>query len=120
MKPSLLSHVLILYCVLALAAGQILFKAVSQRIQGFSDLIGDRTALAMFVVALAIYGSSTLVWILALRQVPLSYAYMFMAIGFVLVPVAAWLFFSEPLSPRLVAGAVLIAAGVWLTAADRL
>lgn len=119
MRPSLTAHLLIVYCVLALAAGQILFKAVSQRTQSLADLATDRTALALFLLALAVYGSSTVVWIAALRTVPLSYAYMFMAGGFVLVPVAAWALFGEPLSPRVLGGAALIALGVWLCAGGR-
>ena len=116
MKPGLVSHLLIIYCVLALAAGQILFKALSGRSTSFAEIVADRTSLLMLVAALTIYGSSTLVWIVALRTVPLSYAYMFMAAGFVIVPLAARYFFQEPLSPRFLLGALVVAVGVWLTA----
>lgn len=119
MRSALISHLLIAYCVLALAAGQILFKAVSQRTHSLGDLATDHIALALFLLALTVYGSSTVAWIAALRTLPLGYAYMFMAAGFVLVPVAAWALFGEPLSPRIIGGATLVAMGVWLCAGGR-
>jgi drug/metabolite transporter (DMT)-like permease len=117
MKSAFVSHVLIITCVLALATGQVLFKALSLRTTTLLEILSDRVSLVMFFAAMSIYAASTLLWIIALRNVPLSYAYMFMAAGFVLVPVAAHLIFDEPLSPRFVVGALLIALGVWIVAA---
>jgi drug/metabolite transporter (DMT)-like permease len=58
-------------------------------------------------------------WILAVRQLPLTHAYPFMALAFVLVPVAAAFLFGDALRPIQLAGMASIALGVVLTAAGR-
>lgn len=117
MTTSVVSHILIALCVLALAVGQVLFKVLSQRTQSLLDIVTDRTSFIIFASAAALYMASTLLWIVALRNVPLSYAYMFMAVGFILVPLAGHFIFGEPISMRFFAGAALIAMGIWLAAA---
>lgn len=56
-------------------------------------------------------------WTLAVRQLPVSVAYPFMALSFVLVPLGALVFFGEHLAPLQWAGVALVVAGVALTAA---
>lgn len=58
-------------------------------------------------------------WMLAVRQLPLTHAYPFMALAFILVPVAAALLFGDALRPMQLAGMGVIALGVVLTAAGR-
>ena len=55
-------------------------------------------------------------WTLVLRQVPVSVAYPFMALTFVLVPLGALVFFGEHVAPLQWAGVALVVAGVALTA----
>ena len=70
------------------------------------------------VIALCAGFAGTLCWMVALTKLPLSQAYPFTAITFVLVSIGgAWLF-SEPLTPARVAGVLLIAVGIILTAID--
>lgn len=107
-------HLMIAFCVTALAIGQLIFKFVGQRVESLSDLLSSYLLAAMMLAAFALYGASTLVWVLVLRNVPLSYAYVFMALGFVLVPLASHFLFNEPLTSRYVLGAVLISVGCWL------
>ncbi len=73
-------------------------------------------AAMLFITALASYGISTLGWIWALRQVPLSTAYLFMSASFIIVPLGAYWFFDEPLSVQYVLGSLLIIAGVLVAA----
>jgi drug/metabolite transporter (DMT)-like permease len=117
MSP-LASYGLVAFCVCALAAGQIIFKVVSGRIDTITDILSDRTTFVIFATAAALYGASTLAWIVALRSIPLSQAYLFMALGFVIVPIAAHFVFGEPLSAQFLFGAALICAGIWIAAAS--
>jgi len=100
-----------------LAVGQTLFKfaALGMRkgtvIEGFLSL----PMLVSFWASLALYGCATLLWICLLQSVPLSRAYPFAALGFVIVPGLAALFFAERLSPAYGVGALLIVAGVIVT-----
>jgi drug/metabolite transporter (DMT)-like permease len=110
------SYALVAFCVCALAAGQVMFKLVSGRIHALTDILSDKETLFIFAAAAALYGASTLAWIVALRSIPLSQAYLFMALGFVIVPVAAHFMFGEPLNLRILFGAGLICAGIWVAA----
>lgn len=98
---------------LTVAGGQILFKMASGRMEGsglssFTSLILD----PVFIIAVAIYASATFLWVFVLRAVPLSIAYPFMSLSFVLVPLLAALFLGEALSMRYFFGAVLIIGGL--------
>lgn len=61
-------------------------------------------------------GFAAICWILALRQLPLAYAYPFMALSFVLVAAGAHYAFGEIVTWPQVAGLTLIMAGVCLHA----
>jgi len=101
-----------------LSAGQVMLKSVALRIAGddlvakFLSILGN--PLAWF--ACAIYALAMALWILVLQRVPLSIAYPFAALGFVIVPIAGWYFFDEPLDLRYAAGAALIVVGIVLVA----
>lgn len=55
---------------------------------------------------------AALAWMLALTQLPLSQAYPFTALTFVLVLAASALFLHEPLTSSKVIGTMLIVAGI--------
>jgi drug/metabolite transporter (DMT)-like permease len=93
-----------------------MFKLVSGRTHALTDIISNKETFLIFAAAAALYGASTLAWIVALRSIPLSQAYLFMALGFVIVPVAAHFIFGEPLNSRLLVGAALICIGIWIAA----
>lgn len=57
-----------------------------------------------------------LCWMAVLSRFPLSYAFPFMALNFVLVLFASALFFNEPLTLAKIAGNMLIVAGVFVLA----
>lgn len=98
---------------LMIAMGQVMFKLASQSTGGFS--LGSLITLAVnpvFVVALAVYGVGTIIWIYVLRSVPLTIAYSFMGLTFCFVPLMAHLAFGEPLHLRYLLGTLLIIAGL--------
>jgi drug/metabolite transporter (DMT)-like permease len=58
-------------------------------------------------------------WLLALQRLELGYAFPFLALPFVLIPVAASLFLGEPFSMKQLMGLGLVFAGVALSAISR-
>ena len=107
--------VLILFATL-LSAGQVLFKVAALAAPPLNSLssVGSLLLLPSLWGALLVYGSATLLWIWLMQEVPLSRGYPFAALGFVLVPAAGVLFFSERVSGLYVAGAALIVVGLLL------
>jgi drug/metabolite transporter (DMT)-like permease len=108
------SLVLVLLAVLCIAAGQILFKLTAIRIRGLSiaSVLVDWRTITIFGTALGIYAAATLLWVLALRDLSLSYSYMFMSLSFVIVPIAAVVLFGEQLSPAYLVGSAFIICGL--------
>ncbi len=95
-----------------ISGGQVLFRYTGIRVQeqggGFLRLIVE----PFFVSALALYAATTFVWVYVLRHLPLSQAYPFMALSFVLVPLASVLIFHEVLTLRYWIGTAMIIAGM--------
>lgn len=105
--------VLIVGTIVMLSLGQVLFKSASSDI----DLSQPSTWISVpLVAALAVYGLATVTWLIALSRVPLSFAFPFYGLSFLLVPVAASLFLGESLRWQTMLGGVVILCGIALTA----
>lgn len=111
MKPAG-AWALVIATVIGLAVGQILFKVGAMRINEAPHPTLASWLNVPIVIALVVYALSTLAWIAALRQLPLSVAYPVVALAFVIVPVTAHFVVDEPLSVRTLVGTVLIVVGV--------
>jgi undecaprenyl phosphate-alpha-L-ara4N flippase subunit ArnE len=108
--------VLVAYAM-GMAGGQLLFKAAALRVPAQGSLAERVLSLAhnvYFVAALVAYVGLGLVWLWVLRFTPLSRAYLFVALSFLLVPIAAAFVFGEPLSGRFLVGAALTVCGLVL------
>jgi drug/metabolite transporter (DMT)-like permease len=100
-----------------LAAGQILFKRAADSnppLRQVADVFGLAGNLYAWA-ALVLYGAATLYWIYLLQQIPLSRAYPFAALSFVLVPAFAWIVFGDTITLRYVGGVGLIVLGMYLS-----
>lgn len=106
---------------LSMATGQVLFKLGATRAAPASDLEGWINLIFQPIVltALALYGAATFLWLWLLQKIPLTTAYPFAALAFVLVPLGGWLFFDESVNLKYVGGVSLILAGVILTSLSR-
>jgi drug/metabolite transporter (DMT)-like permease len=103
---------------LILATGQLLFKAVALKTPQISK-IGHLSSLlynSLFWLAILLYGFATILWIYLLQQVPLSRAYPFAALGFVIVPIGAAVFFGDKITIPYIVGSFLIVTGIYLSA----
>lgn len=110
LTPSTL--LLILGTVGLLSFGQVLFKHASVNV----SLLDPRTFMSPVLIgAIAIYGVATLAWLAVLARVPLSLAFPFYGLGFVLVPLFAHLFLNEPLRWQVLVGGMIILLGVSVT-----
>jgi drug/metabolite transporter (DMT)-like permease len=101
-----------------MAVGQILFKRAALQITpgtGGSWLL-EVARLPTMWAAVALYAGATLLWVRILTSVPLSRAYPFAALAFVLVPAAGYLFFQEQITIRYAVGVTFIVIGVVIAA----
>ena len=116
MKP--VFAVLLVLSAGLLAAGQALFRLGAMKADRATDIIGLAKLVLQPVVilALVIYGSTTILYICILQYVPLSKAYPYMALAYVIVPAVSVLFLGETLSTRYLFGIGLIIIGLLLTA----
>jgi drug/metabolite transporter (DMT)-like permease len=120
--PLTLPHILGLVTFAAsMATGQVLFKLGALKAPPAEGLGGWVSLVLQPVVltALALYAASTLLWLWLLQRIPLTTAYPFAALAFLLVPFGGWLFFKEPLNARYLFGVALILSGVIVTSASR-
>lgn len=115
MSKDVIAYLSVVFCVLALGAGQILLKGLSRRLGELGAIFHDLQAQIMLVSAVGLYGISTLLWVLALRVLPLSRAYPFMAVGFLIVPIAAHFLFGEDISRTQLIGIAMVVMGLIIT-----
>ena len=113
MSPTHLA--LTLACVAAIAGGQLLFKLAARA--GAASAAGFPWDIlnGWLFAALAVYAGATFLWVSLLKSLPLSLAYPFVGLAFVIVPVLASLVLGEAIDWRHIAGGILIAGGVALS-----
>jgi len=115
-----INYIFVLGSVIIIACGQIIFKFAAKELhidstQAYVAILKTNAyPIGLVVVALALYLISTVAWVQALRTIPLSIAFMFNSIAFILVPIASSLLFNEPISRHFALGMVLIIGGILL------
>lgn len=97
-----------------MAAGQLMFKAASNTSQSKygSNFIWTLMTNGWFLTAAAFYAALTVLWVWILTSIPLSRAYPFVVLSFVLTPLGAVLFFGELLTSNYVIGMTFILVGL--------
>jgi len=107
---------MILVTLTMLACGQVLFKLAS----GTISFARPETLMSgTLFLALAIYGLATILWLAVLARVPLSQAFPFYGLSFLLVPVFAWIFLGESIPSRVWWGGCVIALGIIIASWER-
>lgn len=89
--------------------GQVLLKA------GTGDGTGSFIAQLFrwqTVIGLGFYGGAALLYIIALRKIPMSVALPCTAVSYIVIAVLGWWFFGEGLGPQKMLAIGLIGAGV--------
>jgi len=95
-----------------IAVGQIVFKMAGTRFAASGQPFVFIAIEPLFIAACALYAVATFMWVYVLKSVPLSFAYSFMALSYVAVPVLAGLWLGEDVGLRYAMGSTLIIAGL--------
>jgi multidrug transporter EmrE-like cation transporter len=118
---------ILLFAVLAFTVyGQLVIKAralahasdfatASSKLPYLVAMLTDIRVLSGFAAAFV----AGLCWMVAIERLELSFAYPFMALSFVLVPIFSASLFGESLPPLQLLGLALIVAGVSVSALAR-
>ena len=104
-------YFLTLACVLGIAAGQILFKMTANAMNAASSVFALKPMI-FFGGTIALYGITSIGWVLILRHADLGKIYPFMALAFVFVPLASHFLFGEQFSRGFFLGTALLIAGL--------
>ena len=101
-------------CVALIAAGQMPFKSVAGQwhIDGWSWTTLRSFLAPTLMLAPAVCGATTVLWVLVLRAVPLTVAVPLYSLVFLPVPVLAHFVLGEPLSWNAMVGGAVIVLGV--------
>ena len=109
--------------VLLNAAAQLLLKAgtnvlgvITLTRENWWDTLWRMGTQGYFVVGVACYMVSLVVWIMGLSRVPVSIAYPMLSLGYVINAVAAHYLFGEAVTVSRWLGIGFIVLGVWLVA----
>lgn len=111
---STIVYIVAILCVFGIAAGQILFKLGAASYGRTKSFFDPNTALT-FILAFALYGLMTLVWVWVLQKAELGRVYPLMALAFVLVPWGSYLVFGERFQPQYFVGIAIIMAGILIS-----
>ena len=110
----------LLFVAISLGAlGQVLLKSGLRELgERPPPLVALRSIFTNRLVfsGFACYGLSSLLYIVALSRLDLSYAYPMIAISYVMVAVLAWRFLNEPIPALRVVGLVVVMVGVTILA----
>ena len=106
-----MTYLIALICVFGIAAGQILFKFSAMEFHRTGNLL-NYEALTYFVIALTVYGATTVGWVWVLQKIELGKIYPLMALSFVIVPLASHYLFGERFQVQYFVGVAVIIAGI--------
>lgn len=110
---------LLLASIVLGASGQLMFKGASRALPPFSELGVFKLILTMFSTPLILGGFacffvSALMWIVAIKNVPLSVAYPMVALSYIIIFTGSALLYGESITWKHGAGAALIIGGILL------
>lgn len=116
-RMSIASIGLLLFAVLLAATGQLLLKHGMQVATDRAHHTGGSLVVAaatspMVLGGLAVFAVSAMAWLAVLSRVPLSIAYPFNALGYLLILGASVVLLHEKASPLTWVGSLLVVSGL--------
>src|ERR1700676_5095557 len=111
------SLALVLFSVIAASSGQLLLKHGMQLVTARTRSSGGSLAVAAatspwVLLGLAVFAISAVVWLKVLTQVPLSLAYPFNALGYLVILTASVVVLHERANVFTWAGSLLVVTGL--------
>lgn len=104
------SFLYLAFAIILGVVGQFFYKtgALKQKSENLFSIVFN----PYFILASSFYALSSIFWFLSLRKLELSFAYPFLAIGYVLVFLIGITFFKESIKISKIIGIILIAIGL--------
>lgn len=103
---------LLIFTPAIIALGQVVFKISADKVAASGAPFHMVVIDPYFLVGVAMYGGATVMWMYVLRTAPLSFAYSFMALAYLMVPIFSWFWLGETLSLKYFIGTLVIIAGI--------
>ena len=119
MKPALL---LLILTSVGMSAGAQLMLKTGVASGGTDPAASPTSSLTAFLTSpyvvggLALYGLGAVVWLFVLARLPLTAAYPFVGLGFIMTMVLGMVVLGEVVSPVRIVGTLMIASGCVLVA----
>ncbi|MGE5506960.1 MAG: hypothetical protein ACM3RP_00495 [Chitinophagales bacterium] len=118
--PTKMTWALILGSTLCAVAGQFSLKIATSKmgavsvagLKGFVVFALSALLNPLIFFGLSLYAIGAFLWIIVLSRVPLSFAYPFVALNFVLITLGSAFFLHEQVPANRLAGVALIVVGV--------
>lgn len=116
LAPVLISVILSMVGQLILKRGMSDLGPVSFANRSLPEIIWAIATDPFIIIGMVIYAVSVLYWLVGLSRVPLSYAYPFISLSYVLILGASFFLLGEHLSLLRISGVLVICLGVLLVA----
>jgi drug/metabolite transporter (DMT)-like permease len=121
-KPTAFAITLALMAPMVGTAGQLLLKVGMNRAGDLNraslsdpiNLIQRVFGNPWILIAIPLYGAGFLLWLVVLSKLNLSYAYSFLALAYVLVPLFSWWLFGDQIPMLRWVGILVICLGLIL------
>jgi multidrug transporter EmrE-like cation transporter len=121
-EKAMFALTLVLICVFAGAAGQILWKEGMSdlgRINGIGDLLQVKTVWDIFtnkyiILGIILYAMSVFLWLGAMSTLDVSFMYPLLSLGYIVTAILALVFIGENITLLRWAGIVVIIAGCFM------
>jgi drug/metabolite transporter (DMT)-like permease len=118
-KKAVFALMLVLICIFAGAAGQILWKhgmLSMDEISGVEDLVQVKTISNIFtnkyiLLGIIFYGLALVLWLGAMSTLDVSFMYPMLSLGYVVTAILAFAFLGEHVSLMRWLGIALVVAG---------
>ncbi|KTD82765.1 EamA family transporter [Legionella waltersii] len=110
--------ILCLLCAFGSASGQLLMK-VSGLAWKRSGNFYDTAVLFTIATSFLVYAITSLGWVYILKNTPLSLAYPFLAMTFILIPIADYYFFNQTFDWKDGVAALFIITGICIISMGR-
>ncbi len=121
-EKTLFALTLVLICIIAGSAGQILWKEGMSgmgMISGIGDLLQIKTVWDIFtnkfiVLGIILYAISVFLWLGAMSTLDVSFMYPLLSLGYIITAILAFVFIGEKITLLRWAGIIVIIAGCFM------